>query len=148
MTDFVVDASVAIKWVLPEAGSDQAIRLPTLKLAAPELLLVEISNVLATHYRKGTLSSQSVVRAWSVFRRFPVTLHGVEPLSAAALAAACDLQHPSYDCFYLVLARRLGTKLITADARLLRGIAGKLPYMDLATHLNDAVLPDAPARPS
>ena len=40
MTSFVIDASVAIKWVAPEADSAQALRLHDHSLAAPNLLLL------------------------------------------------------------------------------------------------------------
>jgi predicted nucleic acid-binding protein len=45
----------------------------------------------------------------------------VEPdrhLQAEALALACHLGHPVYDCLYLSLARREAATLITTDRRL------------------------------
>lgn len=37
-----------------------------------------------------------------------------------ALALACHLNHPVYDCLYLALARREAALLLTADQRLKR----------------------------
>lgn len=34
-----------------------------------------------------------------------------------AMRFALQLNHPVYDCFYLALAKRLGTYVVTADAR-------------------------------
>ena len=45
----------------------------------------------------------------------------IEPdrqLQAEALALACHLDHPVYDCLYLALARREAAVLVTADQRL------------------------------
>ena len=54
----------------------------------------------------------------------------VEPdrhLQAEALALACHLDHPVYDCLYLALARREAATLITADRRLQQLAARVLP---------------------
>lgn len=54
----------------------------------------------------------------------------VEPdrhLQAEALALACHLNHPVYDCLYLALARREAATLISADQRLLRLAEQVLP---------------------
>ena len=48
MNKFVVDASVAIKWYLPENFSEDADRLlnPLFELLVPELLFAETGNIL------------------------------------------------------------------------------------------------------
>ena len=54
----------------------------------------------------------------------------IEPhrhLQAEALALACHLDHPVYDCLYLALARRVAALLLTADQRLLQLAARVLP---------------------
>lgn len=53
----VIDASVAIKWFLPEKESEKALRIRdehaegAIDLAAPDLLYYEVANVLS--YRQG-----------------------------------------------------------------------------------------------
>jgi predicted nucleic acid-binding protein len=54
----------------------------------------------------------------------------IEPdrtLQAEALALAIYLDHPVYDCLYLVLARREVAALLSADQRLLKLAARMLP---------------------
>ena len=54
----------------------------------------------------------------------------IEPdrqLQAEALALACHLDHPVYDCVYLALARREAALLVTADKRLQQLAARVLP---------------------
>ena len=54
MSLFVVDASVAIKWFLPEIHSDAALPLLAHKhlLHAPDLIFSEFGNVLWKRVRK------------------------------------------------------------------------------------------------
>ena len=54
----------------------------------------------------------------------------IEPdrhLQVEALALACHLNHPVYDCLYLALARREAAFLLTADQRLQRLADQALP---------------------
>jgi predicted nucleic acid-binding protein len=44
-----------------------------------------------------------------------------------ALALACHLDHPVYDCLYLALARREAAQLLTADQRLEKLASKVLP---------------------
>jgi predicted nucleic acid-binding protein len=44
-----------------------------------------------------------------------------------ALALACHLDHPVYDCLYLALARREAAVLLTADQKLMALAAQVLP---------------------
>ncbi len=47
MSKLVVDASVVVKWVVSEIGTDDAIRgLKVAPLAAPDLLIAECANIL------------------------------------------------------------------------------------------------------
>jgi predicted nucleic acid-binding protein len=54
----IIDASVALKWVLHDADSDKAIALLTSdSLAAPELFWVECANVLWAKARRGQIGA-------------------------------------------------------------------------------------------
>lgn len=48
MKKFVVDASVAIKWFVPEIHSDAAARLldPEIYISAPDLIAPEFGNTI------------------------------------------------------------------------------------------------------
>ena len=52
----IVDASVAVKWVVPEIGSDQAAALATYRLSAPDLLDAECANVLWVKVTRAEIS--------------------------------------------------------------------------------------------
>lgn len=133
MTDLVVDASVAIKWFLPEIHSVAAERLlkPTYNLLAPELLVAEVGNVLWKRMRNQELTlpeAQAILKALASLRLNCVS-HYV--LIAPALEIANHTDRTVYDSLYLALAIRENCRVVTADRRFAQAIQ-KTP---LANHL-------------
>jgi predicted nucleic acid-binding protein len=114
----VVDASVAIKWLVDEPRSDLAFRLMEAELCAPALLLAECGNALWRRVRLGLLGRSQAAERLAALRSAPVKLHADDALTPAALDIALRLDHPIYDCLYLALAEEQ-MPLVTADGRLL-----------------------------
>ena len=141
---FVVDTSVAMKWLIEEDDSDKASLLRDADLAAPALLRVEASNVLRTLAARGALTQQQAVELFQFLQSAPVLIvdHD-ELLESRALELALALRHPVYDCLYLALAERMHRTLITADRRFFRSLAGT-EHAGRAVEL--ALLPDLPAQ--
>jgi len=116
---WVVDASVAVKWLLEEPGTAEAEAL----LAggeppwAPELLLAEIGNVIW----KRTRRSEAPTALRAGYDLLPGSFRHLVPMAELA-SESFDLalrhDHPISDCFYVALARRESAPLVTADARL------------------------------
>jgi predicted nucleic acid-binding protein len=113
----VVDASVAVKWVLPEPGSDQAAALRNEEpdVIAPSLVVAEIGNALWKSALRKDLERSQALDGLRIATAHFSRLIGIEDLAADAMAFAVDGRHPIYDCFYLALARRENAALITAD---------------------------------
>jgi predicted nucleic acid-binding protein len=122
----VVDASVALKWVLDEPGSDAAAGLSGTRMLAPALLLVECGNALWRKGRTGALDLAGARARMAALRRAPVRLVPDESLAEMALELALELAHPVYDCLYLALAEDERVPLVTDDRRLL-GTAARSP---------------------
>ena len=121
MTGFVVDASVLIKWVVQEEGSDAAIRLiggPT--LSAPDLLMSECANILWKKVRREELTRDEAMLAAELLLRADIELVPTRALMPAALKLAIDLGHAAYDCTYLALAMDRGDTFVTADGKFAR----------------------------
>ena len=119
----VVDASVALKWVVEEEGSEAALALKGRDLAAPSLMRVEVANALRTLVARRAIAPATALDLFGLLQEAPVAL--IEPddaLERRALEIALDLGHPVYDCVYLALAERMGRVLVTADGRLLRAV--------------------------
>lgn len=120
----VIDASVAVKWVVPETGSENAERLLDHRLAAPDLLYAECANILWKKVRRGELSIDEAEIAAQALENADLAPHSTRLYLAAALAIAAALDHPAYDCIYLALAEALSLRFVTADRMLVRKIAG------------------------
>lgn len=118
MTELVVDASVAIKWVVEEPGSTAAIQLFEHKLVAPDLLISECADTLWKKVRRGNLTSTGAEIAASALVRANVDLIPTRSLLPMCVTLAMELDHPAYDSIYLALAAKRGSRFITADERL------------------------------
>ena len=118
MTDLVTDASVAIKWVVDEHGTAEALALRRHRLFAPELLVAECANILWKKTRRDELTSQEALLAARLLQRADIELSPMRGLLEAATRWAIALDHPAYDCAYLALAESLSCDLVTADRRL------------------------------
>jgi len=114
----VVDASVAVKWVVPENGSDRARSLAQAKLEAPDLLFVECANILWKKVRLGHLTRREAADCLRLLLAMPVALAGSRELLDSALRLSLELDHPVYDCLYLALALQRRFPLVTADEKL------------------------------
>lgn len=126
MSIFVVDASVGVKWFVPEAHSDAAIRLqdPANDLHVPAFFDVEVANIFWKKVRKGELTAAEAATALLKVLAVPSKRHGDGSLVMAALNLANSTQRTAYDCMYLALAIRLSGTLVTADERFVNSLAG------------------------
>ncbi len=134
----VVDASVACKWFVEEAGSPQAVILLEREegLIAPEIVVAEVANALWRKLRSGEMTSDQAEAAVGELPGFFDDLVPGLRLAARALAIAADLDHPVYDCLYLALAELREASLVTADQRLLARLSGA-PWASRALGLHD-----------
>jgi predicted nucleic acid-binding protein len=131
---YVLDSSVAIKWVLPEADSGKAIRLRDEytngihQLLAPDLFPSEIANALASAERQKRIRpGESAVFLNDVLSAAPA-LHHTSPLLVRAMEIAIAAKQAVYDCIYVALAEAEG-ELATADDRLARSLHPAYPFI-------------------
>jgi predicted nucleic acid-binding protein len=122
----VLDASVAIKWVLDEAGDAEARAIIDRRerLIAPDLITAELTNVAWRRFLKGDIGLRQALLIPLEVPRIFAELFALPPLAVRALEIAAELRHPAYDCFYLALAESEDAPLVTADRRLIARLAG------------------------
>lgn len=134
----VVDASLALKWVLDEQDSFAAVHLLNswtdqgTKLIAPALFTYEVANTLHRQAIKGKITydeaKQGLADIYST--GILLTFLRYEDTSALAMELAHDFHLPAtYDAHYLALAQDEGCEYWTADTRLWNAVKGKLSWV-------------------
>ena len=114
----IVDASVALKWIVLEDDSGAAMELLGRDdLAAPDLLLIELGDALWNKKRQGELDGGETLPIRLALAASLVNLVNDASIIPAALDLAVTLDHTIYDCVYLALAVQTEDVLITADRK-------------------------------
>lgn len=118
----VLDASVILKWLVTEEGSEHALRIRdahlsgTEHIVVPSLLFYEVANVLRYN---NELPDEELITLFEALNNLELT--AVHPSFAEleeTMVYARQKEASVYDASYVVLAKRLGCQLITADAAL------------------------------
>lgn len=132
MSARVIDASVAVKWFVPEVHSIAAGRwLGQVGLLAPDLIVAEVGNVV---WKKLARREITVDEGRMILRGFgavPLETRPMWELLPVAFEIAVGLNRTLYDSVYLALAIAQQTALVTADRKLYDAIAASV----LADHV-------------
>lgn len=131
-----MDASVVLKWFLPEIDSLEAEGLllaflrGTVSLYAPNLLLVESASALWRRVVvRGEITAADARAIYRDLLTLPLNFQPTERLAASAFSIALVQRHSVYDAFYCALATEMDCELVTADKALVAKLAGVLPYI-------------------
>ena len=121
---YVLDSSVAFKWVVTETLSDKAQlvrdenRHTVHELLSPDIFPIEIAHALTRAERQGRITaSQSAVLLADVLSTCPKLFPSL-PLLRRAVEISSRLRVGVYDCLYIALAEQEGGESLTADTRL------------------------------
>lgn len=130
---FVLDASVAVKWVVPEEDSAKAIQLredyhnQIHELIAPNLFFAEIAHALTKAERRGIIQQyESLAKMMDIAMNAP-RLHEYGPLLADAMIISATSRCAINDCVYLQLALEQSCGYVTADQRFVNSLQGQFP---------------------
>ena len=130
---YVLDASVALKWVLNEPDAAKARQLrgdfrnAVHDLIAPDSFTLEIAHALTKAQRR-----RLVPDAWRLWLDVMTTvphLFPSLPLTPRAIQIATKARIGVYDCLYVALAEREGCEMVTTDARLLNNLNPSYPFI-------------------
>ncbi len=120
----VVDASLAVKWLLTEDHTGEAVALvhhwdaEQVQMAGVHLLPMEVANALHKHVIAGDITFLDANALMSRFLTIGVQLIYRARLHARALEIASELRQGAvYDSYYLALAEALDCDMWTADSR-------------------------------
>jgi len=141
---YVIDASTAIKWYIPEPLSKQATYFLDLAvegqaaLMAPDLVLPEIGNVLWKKVKRNELSEdEALAIVYAIAKEPPMRIVPSSTLLPGAMEIAVAYSRTVYDCLYVALAASESAVLITADERLANSMQNSV-YADRIKYLGDA----------
>jgi predicted nucleic acid-binding protein len=136
VTTYVIDASVAAKWVLPARGetlTQEALELlrryaaGELRFVVPDLFWAELGNILwkAVRQKRVPIASAESALLSMRDRGFPTVPS--QTLLAGAFVIATAFDRAVYDALYVALALDSKSQLVTADERLANALAAHLP---------------------
>lgn len=127
----VLDASVAVKLVVPEAGTAESLRVfeGPRRWLAPRLMVVEVASALRQKCAQDVLTTAEAAEALAAtldaIADGVIELADDEAVVQSALNLALTLGHKVPDCVYLALAEREGALLASADRKLLSLARGR-----------------------
>ena len=122
--DLIVDASVAVKWFVPEshAATAREILSREATLHAPDLFRAEVIGVLCKKIQIKQLGADEGREALNAFIQLPIQFHPTADLLIPAFEIALQFRQYVYDCVYLILAAQLNIRMVTADRRFYKAI--------------------------
>lgn len=122
---YVVDASVALKWVLKEPDSGSARRLrddfkrSVHDLLAPDTFVAEVGHALTRAERKGIIQPPMAEAFFGDILSTPPDFHPFVLLMPRAMELSSKMRIGVYDSLYIALCEREKSQVITADQRIL-----------------------------
>jgi predicted nucleic acid-binding protein len=116
----VIDASVAVKCIVPEPDSARAEVL--LGLLAPDPFFAGCANVLRTKARRREMTVEKAEIAAQTLEQRELAVVSTTGYLAVATSIAVELNYPAYDAVCLAVAEAPVLRLVTADDRLVRKV--------------------------
>ena len=133
--DFVVDSSVFVKWLVPEAHSEKATafveRLTRRDVDAisPDLVSAEVGHALRSYFLSGDLSREECFSAIEDFAALAPAVTSSMLLMQEAARLSLDNMGSFYDGLFVALALRERCSVLTADERMMRAYERVAPFV-------------------
>jgi predicted nucleic acid-binding protein len=132
---YVLDSSVALKWVLAEVDSGRAIRLRDEyrggihDLMAPDVFTPEVANGLVFAERSGRIKTgEAAIFLKDVLNAAPAIFPSTASL-VRAMEIAIASNQAVYDCLYVALAEQEKCELVTADDVMAKKLRPSYPFI-------------------
>lgn len=136
MKEYVVDASVVLKWYFPgEDGVEHSVALlrdffaEKVALFAPSLIDFEVINAVAIAVRGGKLSITDATGVIETFLRVAIGKKDISTYWPRILSLGKEFGVTAYDASYLALADSMQCAFLTADKKLLKSVGRKLKWV-------------------
>jgi predicted nucleic acid-binding protein len=132
---YVLDASVAYKWEVPEPDSDKAnqirdhYRKAIHELIAPDFFPIELGHALYKAERKKAIQICQAEVFWDDAMTTAPQILSIRPLIPQAISLASHMIAGVYDCLYVLLAAQEKCELIAADEQLVNKVQARFPFV-------------------
>ncbi len=133
--NYVIDSSVAFKWVVPEIDSDKAKQLRddyrngVHRLLAMDIFPAEIAHGLTRAERQGRIVVGQAQVLWAdVITTLPVFSPSISH-TPRAIEISSAMRIGVYDCLYVSLAEREKCNFVTADDKLVKSLQKAFPFI-------------------
>jgi predicted nucleic acid-binding protein len=126
--NLVIDASVLIKFYIPEILSDKAEELLArvekgdTMLLAPDLIYPESGNILWKKQRMKELTRSEIEEITDAIVALPLKIETSKALLPLAMDIAIAYRITVYDAIYVSMARVYEIKMMTADKKLVDAV--------------------------
>jgi predicted nucleic acid-binding protein len=123
--DVVVDASIVVKWFVPEIHSEEARRFLTSRYCrhVPVLCHSEVGQTIWKKvYLKGEIPAEDGRQIVGALKASVFEVHPIITLIEPAFEIALATGRTVYDSIYVALATALDCKLVTADKKLFNSL--------------------------
>ncbi|MBE9168017.1 type II toxin-antitoxin system VapC family toxin [Pleurocapsales cyanobacterium LEGE 06147] len=131
----VIDSSVVAKWFFLETLSDRAIAVrqdwesSTVNLIAPDLMLVEVGNIIWKKQRLGLITEQEGIGTLTDLLALKIFTVEPQVILPRAYGLAKLFDRTVYDGLYLALAEESEASFVTADLRLCNAVRSSLRFI-------------------
>lgn len=121
---YIVDASVAVKWYVPEIYEREATRLlkGRHQLHVPELIFPEVGNIIWKKVRRGEIRKADGEIIVAAILRKRWTIHSHKKTFKSSFTGADITGQTVYDWTYLALAISLSCEFVTADEKFYKAL--------------------------
>jgi predicted nucleic acid-binding protein len=132
---YVLDASVALRWVLSDDFTQKAISLrgqyqqKALDLISPDIYIDEVASALTKAERQKSILVGEAASLYAKIMNTPPIFHSRLPLIPRAIDISSQTRSSFYDCLYVALAEQEGCELVTVDAKLIRNLQSRFPFI-------------------
>lgn len=122
MTEFILDASMAVAWCIEDEANPAAQAVMDMlrdgRAYVPPLWPYEIANALASAERHGRITAVQAEKFVQLYRDLPIEIDPGEPDILNLVVVARTSRLSAYNASYLVLSLRRGLPLATRDRQL------------------------------
>ena len=132
---YVLDASVALCWVLPRPHSTEAIKLRDDYLAgmhdlvAPDIFPAETASALTKSERQRVIAVGDAASLHVRILKTAPSFHSYIPLIPRAIEISSQTRTAFYDCVYVALAEQEQCEVVTVDDKFINSVQKQFPFV-------------------